>query len=324
MASGQGEPVMRRIYAWTAFAAIFCVCTATAGARVAAGAQGADVPYVPTPWNVVDAMLGMAQVGPDDYLIDLGSGDGRIVIAAAKKHGTRGFGVDIDGALVSDAQREAQRQGVGDKVTFYTRNLFITDISKATVLTMYLLPRVNLQLRPRLFADLKPGTRIVSHDFDMDNWQPDQKITLPVPDKPYGRASSDIFLWIVPADASGLWRWRLKVGGVARDYELALEQTFQLLNGNSMVSGTGGRFGNGKMRGEHISFVLVAEIDGRDVRHEFNGKLSGDSITGRVNLHGGMREQLEWRAVRSARGKMNITTGLPASGRRILMAEEQR
>lgn len=324
MASGQGEPVMPRTRTRSAIAALFCVFAAVTGPHAAVGAQGADVPYVPTPWHVVDAMLGMAQVGPDDYLIDLGSGDGRIVITAAKKHGTRGFGVDIDGALVSDAQREARRQGVDDRVAFYTRNLFITDISKATVLTMYLLPRVNLQLRPRLFAELKPGTRIVSHDFDMDNWRPDEKITLPVPDKPYGRPSSDIFLWIVPADASGRWRWRLKVGGVMRDYELELEQTFQLLNGNAVVSSRSGRFGNGRMRGEHISFVLVAEIDGRDVRHEFNGKLSGDSITGGVKLHGGLREEVEWQAVRTARGKMNVTTNLPASARRILIAEEQR
>jgi ribosomal protein L11 methylase PrmA len=130
-----------------------------------AGAVGGDVPpiaYVPTPANVVDTMLNLAKVGANDFLIDLGSGDGRIVIAAAKRFGTRGFGVDIDGVLVGEAQREAQKQGVSDKVAFYARNLFVTDIGQATVITMYLFPQVNMRLRPRLFAELKPGTRIVS------------------------------------------------------------------------------------------------------------------------------------------------------------------
>ncbi len=305
------------------FSGAICFAALLAGARIA-GAQGADVPYVPTPRSVVDAMLGIAKVGPNDYVIDLGSGDGRIVITAAKKVGARGFGVDIDASLVSNARREARREGVSDKVAFYTQNLFITDISKATVLTMYLLPKINLQLRPRIFAELKPGTRIVSHDFDMDNWQPDAKLTLAVPDKSYGPPSSDVFLWIVPADAAGKWQWRLTVGGVARDYEVALEQTFQILRGTASVAGTGARFGSGKMRGEDISFVLVAEIDGRAVRHEFSGRVSGDSISGRVALHGTAPAQSEWRAGRVTRGKMDVNGALPVSEQRILTAEERK
>ncbi|MBI4193556.1 MAG: class I SAM-dependent methyltransferase [Betaproteobacteria bacterium] len=291
--------------------------------RYAGGARAADVPYVPTPWNVVDAMLGIARVGAGDFLIDLGSGDGRILITAAKRYGTRGFGVDIDGALVSDAKREANRQGVSDKVEFHERNLFITDIGKATVLTMYLLPRVNLQLRPRLFAELKPGTRVVSHDFDMEAWQPDDKIRIAVPDKPYGAPSSDVFLWIVPADASGRWQWRLEAGGVPRDYDLTLEQTFQQLQGKSVVAGANARIGNGRMRGENISFVLVADFGGRPVRHEFSGRLSGDTITGGVALQGHASAKMEWQARRSARGKINLGAGLPASEQRMLIAEER-
>ena len=298
-------------------AVIFC------GARVPA-ALGADVPYVPTPPNVVDAMLGIAKVGSNDYLIDLGSGDGRIVIAAAKKFGARGFGVEIDGALVNNAQREAERQGVSGKVTFHASNLFITDISKATVLTMYLLPGINLQLRPRLFSELRPGTRIVSHDFDMGNWQPDDKLTLPVPDKPYGSSSSDVYLWIVPANASGRWQWRLAVGGAPQDYQVAVDQTFQMLEGKPLVGGRSARFGNGRVRGEEVSFIMVVDIGGRAVRHNFRGRITGDAIKGRVTLHGAEPAELEWSAVRTARGKMEIDAGVPASQRHILIAEEKK
>jgi len=292
-----------------------------AGARVAV-AQTTDVPYVPTPPNVVDAMLGIAKVGSNDYLIDLGSGDGRIVIAAAKKFGARGFGVEIDGALVSNAQREAERQGVSGKVTFHASNLFITDISKATVLTMYLLPGINLRLRPRLFSELRPGTRIVSHDFDMGNWRPDDKLTLPVPDKPYGSPSSDVYLWIVPANASGRWQWRLVVGGAPRDYEIAVDQKFQVLEGKPLVGGRSARFGNGRVRGEDVSLVMVADIDGRAVRHEFRGRIAGDAIRGQVTVHGAGPTELEWSAVRTARGRMEIDAGAPAPQRHILIAEE--
>ena len=206
----------------------------------AAPAQTSDVPYVPTPQAVVDEMLRIAQVGPQDYVIDLGSGDGRIVIAAAKTHGARGFGVDLDGGLVNAARREAERQGVAARAAFHERNLFVTDIGDATVVTMYLFPSVNLQLRPRLFEQLKPGTRVVSHDFDMGDWTPDARATVPVPDKRYGPPRSEVYLWIVPANAAGTWRWQLEVGGAPVAYEVALEQTFQMLAGKPVVGGRAG------------------------------------------------------------------------------------
>lgn len=148
-----------------------------------------DVPYVPTPQSVVDKMLEIAKVTGDDYLIDLGSGDGRIPIAAAKRFGAKGMGVEIDAVRVQEAKTNAVNAGVEDKVEFRKQDLFETDLSNATVLTMYLLPRVNLQLRPRLLTQLKPGTRVVSHNFAMGDWRPDQKI------KVDGRT---IYLWIVP------------------------------------------------------------------------------------------------------------------------------
>ena len=270
-----------------------------------APAQSSDVPYVPTPPAVVDEMLRMAQVGAQDYIIDLGSGDGRIVIAAVKTHGARGFGVDLDGGLVNAAQREAQRQGIAGRAAFYERNLFATDIGDATVVTMYLLPSVNLQLRPRLFEQLKPGTRVVSHDFDMGDWTPDARTTVPVPGKRYGPPRSEVYLWIVPADAAGTWRWQLEVGGASVAYEVALDQTFQVLSGKPVVGGAPARLEGGKMRGDEIRLQLTAAIGGREVRHDFSGRAAGDTITGPARLDGG--NELVWNAARVQRA--NRVTG---------------
>ncbi|MBD2214309.1 class I SAM-dependent methyltransferase [Nostoc linckia FACHB-104] len=148
-----------------------------------------DVPYVATPQPVVDAMLKVAKVGKNDMLYDLGSGDGRIVITAAKNYGTRGVGIDISPDRIKEANENAQKVGVSDHVRFIQQDLFNTDLSEATVVTLYLLPEVNLKLRPRLFQQLKPGTRIVSHAFDMGDWKPQQ--TLKVNGK-------TIYYWVIP------------------------------------------------------------------------------------------------------------------------------
>lgn len=155
-----------------------------------------DVPYIKTPDAVVRRMLELGRVGPDDYLIDLGSGDGRIPIAAAKMHGTRGLGVDLDPERTAEARQLAMQAGVSNKLEFRTENLFDTDLRNATVITMYLFPEINLRLRPHLLQ-LEPGTRIVSHAFHMDEWTPERH------DVVEGR---DIFLWTVPARVAGLWR----------------------------------------------------------------------------------------------------------------------
>lgn len=172
------------------------------GAGSAARAQSpldseTDVPYVITPQTVVDAMLELAGVGPADRLIDLGSGDGRIVITAAQRWGTPGLGVEIDPSLVTLARQKAQQAGVSDRVRFEAQDLFETDLTQATVITMYLLPAVNLMLRPRLQA-LRPGTRIVSHDWDMGDWAAQKTIEVPAPGKPVGlRKVSRLMLWTV-------------------------------------------------------------------------------------------------------------------------------
>jgi len=278
---------------------------AMALAPAVAPAQSSDVPYVPTPPVVVDEMLRIAQVGAQDYLIDLGSGDGRIVIAAVKARGARGFGVDLDGGLVNAAQREAQRQGVAARAAFYERNLFVTDIGEATVVTMYLFPSINLQLRPRLFEQLKPGTRVVSHDFDMGDWTADERVTVPVPGKRYGPPRSEVYLWIIPANAAGTWRWQLEVGGASVPYEVTLEQKFQMLAGKPLVNGGPARLDGGSMRGEEIRLQLTATVGGREVRHELTGRATGDAISGTAKLDGG--SELVWNAARVKRG--NIVTG---------------
>jgi precorrin-6B methylase 2 len=148
-----------------------------------------DVPYVPTPEAVVDAMLKVAKVGKDDVLYDLGSGDGRIVITAARNFGTRGVGIDIDPERVKEANANAKTAGVTDKVKFLQQDIFKADFSEATVVSLYLLPTINMKLRPQLFKQLKPGTRVVSHAFDMGNWQPEQKLVVE------GRS---IYYWVIP------------------------------------------------------------------------------------------------------------------------------
>jgi SAM-dependent methyltransferase len=164
-----------------------------------------EVPFITTPDTVTLAMLQLAGVGPVDTLVDLGSGDGRIVITAARRFGARGLGVEIVPDLVAKSRANARAAGVADRADFREQDLFTLDLAPYSVITMYLLPQVNLQLRPRLLA-LKPGTRIVSHDWDLGDWQPDRSLTLDVPDKPIGRdKKSTLHLWVVPARLAGWW-----------------------------------------------------------------------------------------------------------------------
>lgn len=258
-----------------------------------------SVPYVPTPQVVVDRMLEMGKVGPGDYLIDLGSGDGRIVVTAAKRFGTRGFGVDLDPQRIAEASANARTAGVADKVAFYQRDLFETDLSEATVITMYLLPEVNLRLRPRLL-DLKPGTRIVSHDFSMDDWQPDEHIQMPAPDK-YGGSggTSDVYLWLVPAKAAGTWRWELPLRGGAVAYELDARQRFQALTGTVRVAGQRVPLESARLKGDTIELAFTANVHGAPVRHRFSGRIDGGAINGSAQLAGAqLQSGLEWEAQR--------------------------
>jgi SAM-dependent methyltransferase len=273
--------------------ALLCLALAAHGAQAQ---QTLDVPFVGTPPVVVDAMLALGQVGADDYVIDLGCGDGRLVIAAARQRGARGYGVDLDSALIHAARQAAERAGMQGRVAFDVKNLYVTDIARASVLTLYLFPRVNLDLRPRLFRELKPGTRVVSHEFDFGNWRPDAQVTVDVPDKPYGPPRSTVYLWIVPADASGRWVWRLPGRGEA-SYEATCDQTFQELRA---TQGAGGhRIVGARLRGDEITFTL--ESGGAVER--YRGRIDGDRISGTVATREG---EYSWAASRVARGRMNI------------------
>jgi trans-aconitate methyltransferase len=156
-----------------------------------------EVPYVPTHERIVAEMLKVAKVGKSDVLYDLGSGDGRIVITAAKKFGTRGVGVDVDPVRVKEARENAAKAGVADRVKFLQQDLFETDIREATVVTLYLLPEVNLRLRPKLLSELKPGTRVVSHNYDMGDWTPLKTLQVRVPE------DHTIYYWVVPPPGAG-------------------------------------------------------------------------------------------------------------------------
>lgn len=158
-----------------------------------------DVPYVPTHERVVDRMLQMARVGKDDVLYDLGCGDGRIVITAAKRWGTRGVGIDIDPDRIREAKENAEKAGVADRVTFIQGDLFDADIKDATVVTLYLLPDVNLRLRPKLLSELRPGTRVVSHNYDMGDWTPQQTARISLPN-----GDHVVYFWVVPRRAARL------------------------------------------------------------------------------------------------------------------------
>jgi hypothetical protein len=275
------------------------LCLAAGLICSAASAAQPSVPYVPTPQAVVDRMLEIAKVTEKDYLIDLGSGDGRIVITAARKYGARGFGVDLNPERVAEANRNAEKAGVSARATFYERDLFATDLSPATVITMYLLPRVNLELRPKLL-ELKPGTRLVSHDFSMGDWRPDRREEISVEAKYGGEpGSSIIYFWHVPAKAAGTWRWALPVAGKAQAYQMTLEQKFQDISGEVRVGGRPVRLRDAKLLGDQLNFSFTAEVNGAPLKHEFSGRIEGDAIEGNVRVAGSrIQAQLAWNAQR--------------------------
>jgi hypothetical protein len=261
------------------------------------------VPYVPTPQEVVERMLHMARVTPDDYLIDLGSGDGRIVITAAARHGARGFGVDINPERIAEAEANGVKHKVTGKVAFYQRDLFATDLSQATVISMYLLPRVNMELRPRLLA-LKPGTRIVSHDFDMGDWKPDQYARMETNTKYDGAGGdSEIFLWIVPASVAGDWRWELALRGRKLQYTASLGQQFQQVGGHVTVNGHKATVRDARMNGEELRLAFTVDWGEGPVRHELTGRVAGGALHGVAALSGARAQgRHEWAAERSRKG----------------------
>jgi len=220
------------------------------------GQAGKDVVWVPTPQALVDRMLDMAKVTPKDYLIDLGSGDGRTVITAAKR-GVRAMGIEYNPDMVELSKASAAKEGVAARASFMKADLFETDFSQASVITMFLLPSINLKLRPKLLG-LKPGTRIVSNTFSMDDWKPDETAELS-PDQGCNASWCTALLWIVPARVAGTWK--------VPQGELALKQEFQLLSGTLRTEGRALPI-KGKVRGDEIIFTA----GGREYRGKLNGK----------------------------------------------------
>ena len=259
-----------------------------------------DTPYVQTPQNVVDKMLEIANVRSDDYVIDLGSGDGRMVITAAKKYGARGFGVDLDRRLVELSNRNARKAGVADRAEFYQRDLHATDFSHASVLSIYLLPEVNLMIRGRLLSTLKPGARIVSHDYDMGEWPPDYQLELAAPGKTVGIGQrSKIFYWVVPGKAAGKWRWQLILNGKPQDFELSVDQNFQVIEGTLAAAGRSVKIEDAKLVGEQISFAVTLPGAGDPVRLQYAGQIFNHAIEGSVRVtRGGQVRELTWNAAR--------------------------
>jgi methyltransferase family protein len=240
-------------------------------------------PYVPTPQIVVDQMLNLANVGPRDFVVDLGSGDGVIVLTAARQLNARGYGVDIDPVLVKQSNDEAKRLGLDGRVAFYVQDVFKADLSKASVITLYLLPSMMISLRSKIFAEARPGTRVVSHDYSFDDWHPDDQVVLDVPEKEKinGVPKATLLLWIVPAKVAG--RWQIEVDGGQR-HELTLRQTYQSLTGSATVGdGRTAKISDAELRGNEIDFSVT---DGR-ARHQFHGIVQGESIQGTVTLSGG-------------------------------------
>ena len=234
------------------------------------GQTGKDVIWLPTAQGLVDRMLDMAQVTKDDYLIDLGSGDGRTVITAAKR-GVRAHGIEYNPDLVAFSQRAAQAEGLGERATFERADIFQSDFSKASVITLFLLPYLNLQLRP-ILLDMKPGTRVVSNSFDMGDWQPDDRVEATGECTNYCRAMK----WVVPAKVAGAWR--------LGEGELKLTQTYQMLDGTFTRSGNAMPISEAKMNGTEITFVAGGQ--------RYVGQVAGNTMSGTAGSE-------KWSATRS-------------------------
>ena len=237
------------------------------------GQAGKDVVWVPTPESLVDKMLDIAKVTPTDFLIDLGSGDGRTVITAAKR-GTRAHGIEYNPEMVELSIRNAAAAGVSDKATFAKADLFESDFSKATVITMFLLPQINLKLRPKIL-DLKPGTRIVSNSFTMGEWEADESAST------NGDCSGwcTALFWIVPAKVDGTWK--------LADGEIALKQNYQTLTGMLRTGSRTVAITSGRLRGEEIYL--------RTDDNEYRGRVTGDTML--VTSKTGS----EWKGTRASR-----------------------
>jgi SAM-dependent methyltransferase len=249
--------------------------SANAGGNAGNGSAVPAAPQVATELEIVRSMIELAGVTPNDLVVDLGSGDGRIPIMAATSKGARGLGVEIDRDRISEATANAAEAGVADKVQFRQQDLFVTPLHDVTVLTLFLLPEINLQLRGKILTQMRPGTRVVSNTFDMGDWRPDRRQSV---------GGTNIFLWIVPAQIGGSWRIEGPAGAAG---ELALTQTYQDVSGALDIAGRSAPLGQPQLSGDRISFS--ADLGQGQQRYE--GRVQGNVISGD-----------SWRATRSTGG----------------------
>ena len=275
---------------------------AVLSAAIDAAAQERFSLFVGSDPKNVERMVRIANLRDNDVVIDLGSGDGRIVFAAAQANPTvRGIGVDIDAKLVGQSNAAAEKAGVSDRVQFFHRNVFDADLSKVDVIFMWLFPELMRLLRPKILNEARPGTRVVSALWDMGSWPPDAVEKDPI----------DVNLWIVPAKVGGFWSWQLPIAALRHQYAAIFEQRFQSLEGVVRVDGRHGIFHDLKLRGEDIAFTLMMTVEGVGfVRHEFTGRVRGDTMQGvvRVTLPPKTNEEdeelesavLSWEAKRSS------------------------
>jgi SAM-dependent methyltransferase len=248
-----------------------------------------DVPYEPSSEDVVSAMLEIAEVGRNDLVYDLGCGDGRIVIASALKKGARGVGVDLDPERIKESRENARKAGVTDQIIFYQQDLFQTEIGEATVVMLYLFPEINLKLRPRLFRELKPGTRVVSHSHDMGAWEPDETRTVPTGHR--------VHFWMIPVNVIGTWNWVMP--GEKDPLTLTLDQKFQKISGALRRGADKIPIKDTELRGDRVQFAAELFWKGKLRTLRFAGQVRGHLLDGTVQ---GMNEDQEgkqpWDAVR--------------------------
>lgn len=258
-----------------------------ASLAISAQAQDLDVPYVPTPQPVVDQMLEIADVGEGDYVIDLGSGDGRIVISAVKR-GAWGHGVDLNPKRIEEARANAENEGVSDRVLFLEENIFDTDFNEATVITMYLLNSVNRKLRPHLLEELEPGTRIVSHSFDMGDWTPDDQYEVESGSTGW---TSTIYYWVIPAQAEGEWSWDVN----GESFSMSVNQQYQEIDINLSNGTESMKVSDPVLRGKRIGFIA----ENGTQRYIFSGSIEDDTIEGNAQIYeGNTAEVVAWQASR--------------------------
>jgi SAM-dependent methyltransferase len=267
-----------------ACALISALLVAAAGAQDTGLPPDIPTPYLPSTTVAVDEMLRLANVGPGDLVADLGSGDGRVVISAARDYGARGLGIELDGKLVAESQANARAAGVEGLVTFRQGDVLKSDYHDATVVTLYLLPNLVEKLKP-LLLDMRPGTRIVAHDYGFSDWKPDRRVLI----------SKSYLLYVVPAKVGGKWRLSAALPDGERDYDFELKQTYQELYGGASVAGGYLPAFEARLDGDRIAFVLVEG----DTVHRFEGRVRGLEIEGVVRSGSG-RKPVEgrWRATR--------------------------